>query len=67
MRIGYTITRLYSPTQEKEFARFLKDKLILEEGYADNIAKAVADGNVVNIYTPHILKGWLEGRGEYSF
>jgi len=67
MRVGYTIVRLESPTQEKEFARFLKEKLILEEGYADNIAKISANGDLVNIFTPLILKGYLEGRGEYEF
>lgn len=67
MRVGYTIVRLESPTQEKEFARFLREKLILEEGYADNIAKVSANGDSVNIYTQRILKGFLEGRGDYAF
>ena len=67
MRVGYTIVRLESPTQEREFARFLKEKLILEEGYADNIAKISANGDSVNIFTPLILKGYLEGRGDYAF
>ena len=67
MRVGYTIVRLESPSQEKEFARFLKEKLILEEGYADNIARVSANGDLVNIYTQLDLSSALAGGSTYEF
>lgn len=67
MRVGYTIVSLYQPSQEAEFARFLKDTLILEEGYADNIARVVAEGGVVNIFTPRDLHVALSGSSSYQF
>lgn len=67
MRVGYTIVSLYQPSQEAEFARFLKDTLILEEGYADNIAKVVAEGGVVNIFTQRDLHVALGGSSSYQF
>lgn len=66
MRVGYTIKGLSSATQEAEFARFLKDTLILEEGYADNIASVLANGDSVNIYTQIDLFSTLEESG-YDF
>lgn len=67
MRVGYTIVRLESPTQEREFARFLKETLILEEGYADNIARISANGDLVNIYTQIDLSSVLAGGSTYEF
>lgn len=67
MRVGYTILSLSSPSQEAEFAKFLKDTLILEEGYADNIARIVANGDSVNIYTQEDLHKALRGGSSYAF
>lgn len=67
MRVGYTIISLYRSSQESEFARFLKDTLILEEGYADNIARVVANGGEINIFTQRDLHEALEGLSPYQF
>ena len=67
MRVGYTIVCLASPEQEKEFARFLREKMILEEGYAENIAKVSANGDKVNIYTRNDYTDAFIGEGGYDF
>lgn len=67
MRVGYTIVSLQSVSQESEFERFLKDTLILEEGYAGNIARVLANGDSVNIYTYRDLSSFLGGQSSYAF
>ena len=68
MRIGYTILQVAPGSQESEFARFLKDTLILEEGYADNIAKVLFEGSSINIYTQRNLDDLLGNvQSPYNF
>ena len=67
MRVGYTIISLSPQSQATEFAEFLKSTLILEEGIASNIAKVVANGDTVNIYTFSDIGEGLKGNSEYNF
>ena len=67
MRVGYHLTGLQNPSQEKEFAKFLRDKLILEEGYAENMAKVAANGDAFNVFTRENLSTYFSGSGGYDF
>lgn len=67
MILGYSIGPLADPSKKDEFARFLKDNCIFEEGVADNLAQLLATGHGANIYSQSLTADSFRIHPGYDF